>query len=75
MVVCASNAALHNREISFNGVRLCSTANVFARAVVNGLMLVEVAADNIATRPSSVITAVLPSICALEDGPQRLCGD
>ena len=49
MVISAGNAALQDREVSLNRVRVYVAAHVFANAVVNGLMAGKHRADTSAS--------------------------
>lgn len=49
MVIGASDPALHDRKVAFDCIRMNIAANVLVDAVVDGLVLLELAADARAT--------------------------
>lgn len=45
VVIRAVNAALQNGEIALNRIRVCTTANIFASAVIDGFVLLKIGTD------------------------------
>ena len=73
MMVSARNTTFENRKITLNRVSVRIPANIFANAMIDGLM----PRNSCPTRepPSSLITLLVSINLRLQDWPQRFCAD